>query len=163
MEKKLPKLTYKQQKFITRYIQNSNNASEAYRFAYDCSTMKANSITVEASKLLKNPNVTLWVEYYRENVQNIINEEIEYSVNDAFEELEELQTKSMESLKTYGVAMKAIENKCKLKGLFTDKVEVSGGATVQMGSIEVNGVPLELNIGDSPDDSESNTDTEELL
>ncbi len=148
----LPKLTYKQQRFISRYIQNGNNASEAYRFAYDCQNMKANSITVEASKLLKCPNITLWLDYYRKNLQEFIDEEINYSVNDAFEEFEELQVKSMESPKTYGVAMKAIENKCKLKGLFTDKMEISAGAVVQMGSVEVDGVELELNIGDSPDD-----------
>lgn len=153
MKNNLPKLTYKQQKFVLRYIQNGGNASEAYRCAYDCTNMSDKAINVEASKMLKNPNVTLWIEYYQGNVQNFINEEIIYSTNDAFQELEELQKKSMSSSKTYNIAMKAIENKCKLKGLFKDQIEVSGGATVQMGSVEINGIPLELKIGDSPDDN----------
>lgn len=155
MENILPKLTYKQQKFVLCYIRNGGNASDAYRYAYDCSSMSAKAINVEASKMLKNPNITLWIEHYQKNVQNFIDEEIMYSVNDAFQELEELQKKSMDSSKTFNVALKAIENKCKLKGLFTDKVEVSGTAAVQMGSVEIDGNILTLNIGESASGSEA--------
>lgn len=159
MENKLPRLTYKQQKFVMRYIQNGGNASEAYRYAYDCSKMSDKAINVEASKMLKNPNITLWIEHYQKNVQNFIDEEIMYSTNDAFQELEELQQKSMTSSKTFNIAMKAIENKCKLKGLFTDKVEVSGGATVQMGSVEIDGNALTLKIGEPANEKDDTAST----
>lgn len=159
MENKLPRLTYKQQKFVMRYIQNGGNASEAYRYAYDCSKMSDKAINVEASKMLKNPNITLWIEHYQKNVQDFIDEEIMYSTNDAFQELEELQQKSMSSFKTFNIAMKAIENKCKLKGLFTDKVEVSGGATVQMGSVEIDGNALTLKIGEPANEKDDTAST----
>lgn len=159
MENKLPRLTYKQQKFVMRYIQNGGNASEAYRYAYDCSKMSDKAINVEASKMLKNPNITLWIEHYQKNVQDFIDEEIMYSTNDAFQELEELQQKSMSSSKTFNIAMKAIENKCKLKGLFTDKVEVSGGATVQMGSVEIDGNALTLKIGEPANEKDNTAST----
>ena len=159
MENKLPRLTYKQQKFVMRYIQNDGNASEAYRYAYDCSKMSDKAINVEASKMLKNPNITLWIEHYQKNVQDFIDEEIMYSTNDAFQELEELQQKSMSSSKTFNIAMKAIENKCKLKGLFTDKVEVSGGATVQMGSVEIDGNALTLKIGEPANEKDDTAST----
>lgn len=159
MKNKLPRLTYKQQKFVMRYIQNGGNASEAYRYAYDCSKMSDKAINVEASKMLKNPNITLWIEHYQKNVQDFIDEEIMYSTNDAFQELEELQQKSMSSSKTFNIAMKAIENKCKLKGLFTDKVEVSGGATVQMGSVEIDGNALTLNIGEPANEKDDTAST----
>lgn len=159
MENKLPRLTYKQQKFVMRYIQNGGNASEAYRYAYDCSKMSDKAINVEASKMLKNPNITLWIEHYQKNVQDFIDEEIMYSTNDAFQELEELQQKSMSSSKTFNIAMKAIENKCKLKGLFTDKVEVSGGATVQMGSVEIDGNALTLKIGEPANEKDDTAST----
>lgn len=159
MENKLPRLTYKQQKFVMRYIQNGGNASEAYRYAYDCSKMSDKAINVEASKMLKNPNITLWIEHYQKNVQDFIDEEIMYSTNDAFQELEELQQKSMTSSKTFNIAMKAIENKCKLKGLFTDKVEVSGGATVQMGSVEIDGNALTLKIGEPANEKDDTAST----
>ncbi len=159
MKNKLPRLTYKQQKFVMRYIQNGGNASEAYRYAYDCSKMSDKAINVEASKMLKNPNITLWIEHYQKNVQDFIDEEIMYSTNDAFQELEELQQKSMSSSKTFNIAMKAIENKCKLKGLFTDKVEVSGGATVQMGSVEIDGNALTLKIGEPANEKDDTAST----
>ena len=49
MTKELPKLTDKQQAFVLHYSINGNNASEAYRSAYDCSNMSdeaINNITV---------------------------------------------------------------------------------------------------------------------
>lgn len=156
MENTLPKLKYKQQKFVMRYIQNGGNASEAYRYAYDCDNMQGKTINVEASNMLKHPNITLWLNHYQKNVQEFLDAEINYSVDDAFREFEEMQAKCMNSTKTYNMAMKAIENKCKLKGLFTDKVEVSGGATVQMGSVEVDGSALTLKIGE-PANEKDNT------
>ena len=76
----LPKLTDKQQKFVLNYITNGNNATDAYRKSYDCTKMSDKSITVEASKLLKNPNVTLWLNQANCNVQEVFQEEIKYSV-----------------------------------------------------------------------------------
>jgi len=148
MDNSLPKLTYKQQKFVLRYIQNGGNASEAYRCAYDCAGMSPASINVEASKLLKNPKISLWIDYYRKNVQDYIEEEINYTIDDAFQEFEDLQQKCMKSSKTYGLALKAIENKCKLKGHYKDCAVNISGPTVQMGSVEIDGKELKLNIGE---------------
>ena len=50
------KLTPKQEKFAQVYVETSN-ASEAYRQAYDASKMKAETITVAASKLLAKPEI----------------------------------------------------------------------------------------------------------
>lgn len=54
----MSKLTIKQENFCNKYIE-TGNASEAYRFAYDCSKMTPDSINVTASQLLKNPKITL--------------------------------------------------------------------------------------------------------
>ena len=50
----LPKLTEQQNRFVLEYASNGNNASEAYRVAYDCSNTKAENVHSAASKLLKN-------------------------------------------------------------------------------------------------------------
>lgn len=147
MQEELPKITEQQTAFLMRYFQNGKNATEAYKHAYNCEGSSDNTITVEACRLLKNPNITPWLDKYSKNIQEHIEEEIKYSINDAFEELNTLQKLSMLRSKTYSIAMKAIENKCKLKGLFQDKIELSG-PTVQMSTVEVNGVPLELNVGE---------------
>ena len=54
------KLTIKQEKFCNKYLE-CGNASEAYRFAYDCSRMTDNVISVKASQLLSNGKVTVRV------------------------------------------------------------------------------------------------------
>ena len=90
----LPKLTTKQQSFVLRYCINDNNASEAYRYAYDCKNMSDEAINVEASKLMKNPKVTLWVEQAQSNVQQVIEDKIKYSALDCFNELDEVRLRA---------------------------------------------------------------------
>lgn len=123
----LPKLTDKQQKFVLNYVINGNNASEAYRCSYDCSKMSANSIAVEASKLLKNPNVALWVKQANANVQEVIQDEIKYSAKDCFDELDEVRERAKKDKGNYTQEIKAIELKGKLAGHFIDKHQVTGG------------------------------------
>lgn len=123
----LPKLTDKQQKFVLKYIINGNNASDAYRYAYDCNEMKDESINVEASKLLKNPKVSLWIEQANSNVQQVFEDEIKYSAKDCFDELAEVQARAKRAGGNYQHEIKAIELKGKLAGRFTDKHQITGG------------------------------------
>ena len=51
------KLTIKQEKFCNKYLE-CGNASEAYRFAYDCSRMTDKSVWERASSLLADVKVT---------------------------------------------------------------------------------------------------------
>lgn len=127
MQEELPKLTDKQQKFVLNYLTNGNNATEAYRNSYNCSKMKDNSITVEASKMLKNPNISLWLKQANSNVQEVFQEEIKYSAKDCFEELSEVQSRAKKDKGNYSQEIKAIELKGKLAGHFVDKHQVTGG------------------------------------
>lgn len=49
-------LTIKQEKFCNKYLR-CGNASEAYRYAYDCSKMSDNSVWCNASQLLADTKV----------------------------------------------------------------------------------------------------------
>lgn len=49
-------LTIKQEKFCNKYLE-CGNASEAYRYAYDCSNMSNNAVWNASSILLDNPKV----------------------------------------------------------------------------------------------------------
>lgn len=53
-------LTDKQEKFALARLAGLNK-TQAYRSAYDCSTMSAKAVYVEASRLDANPNVALWI------------------------------------------------------------------------------------------------------
>ena len=128
-ENELPKLTTKQQKFVLRYLTNENNASEAYRFAYDCSNMTNEAVHTEASKLIKNPKVALWIKRATKNVEEVIKDEIKYSALDCFNELEEMKKLALCCVDKSGnpnvnSAIKTIELKGKLAGHFIDKHQV---------------------------------------
>ena len=51
-------LTPKQEKFLHKYLE-CGNASDAYRFAYDCSKMKDATVNVKASELLTKGKITV--------------------------------------------------------------------------------------------------------
>lgn len=62
------KLTIKQENFCNKYIE-TGNASEAYRFAYNCEKMSPESVNVNSSKLLKSAKVALRVEEKQKELQ----------------------------------------------------------------------------------------------
>lgn len=146
----LPKLTKKQQAFVMRYVVNGDNASEAYRFAYNCKEMSEPNINSEASKLLKNPKVTQWIAFYKSNVQKVCEEEVIYTAKEAFAELNELQSRCSQTYKTYTVEKSCIDTKCKIAGLFSD-VAVANSVTVNMPSISLDGQEMEFDVGEDVD------------
>lgn len=152
MCEELPKLSSKQNKFIQEYITNGNNATEAYRVAYK-SLGKTTTCCVEGSKLLKNPNISLWLKQYRESITEEIKREIKYEAIDAFNEFEDMKIIALESLGKDGkpnvsAANKAIEMKCRLMGLMKDDPKINNAVYVDMPTVEVDGQELKLNIGE---------------
>ncbi len=155
----LPKLTEKEHSCLKRYLTNGYKKSEAYRYAYDCSRMNTASIYVEASKFFKNPKITLWLDYYRQNTEKAVKDELNYSAMDYFNDCEELKLVALECRDKYGnpnvsAAIKADENKAKVCGLLKDQIIHSGNVT-QMPSVVVNGEELVLNIGEGIEDEEN--------
>lgn len=153
MEAELPKLTDKENKCLMTWLTNGRKNTAAYRAAYDCSRMSMASIYVEASRFFKNPKITLWIQHLEQNQQKAVQEELNYSAKDFFEECNELKLMALECRDRYGnpninAALKADENKAKVAGLLKDQIIHSGNVT-QMPSVVVNGKELELNIGEA--------------
>ena len=153
----LPKLTEKEHSCLKRYLTNGYKKSEAYRYAYDCSRMNTASIYVEASKFFKNPKITLWLEYYRQNTAKVVQEKLNYTAVDYFNDCEELKLIALECKDKHGnpnvaAAIKADENKAKVCGLLKDQIIHSGNVT-QMPSVVVNGEELVLNIGEGVEEN----------
>ena len=154
----LPKLQEKQNACLQRYLTNGYKKSEAYQYAYDCSKMSTAAIYVEASKFFKNPKITLWLEYYKQNTEKAVQEELNYSALDYFNDCEELKLIAFECRDRQGnpnvsAAIKADENKAKVCGLLKDQIIHSGNVT-QMPSVVVNGEELVLNIGEGVEENE---------
>lgn len=57
-------LTLKQEKFVNRYLE-CGNASEAYRYAYDCSRMSDAVVYNKASLMLSKGEIRVRLEYLR--------------------------------------------------------------------------------------------------
>ena len=155
----LPKLSDKQDACLKRYLANGFKKSEAYRYAHNCERMNTATIYVEASKFFKNPKITLWLEYYQKNTEKAVQEQLNYTAIDYFNDCEELKLIALECRDKQGnpnvsAAIEADENKAKVAGLLKDQIIHSGSVT-QMPSVVVNGEELVLNIGEDIDAASS--------
>ena len=56
--KKLQRLTEKQERFRRYYLDTDGNASEAYRMAYDTTKMQSSTVYQCSSELMNNPKIT---------------------------------------------------------------------------------------------------------
>jgi len=162
-EPELPELTMQQNAFV-KLISQGYIPTDAYIEAYNCTGKRATAY-VEASKLLKHPKITPWIDYYKQVMKDHIANEIKYSIDDAFTEFEEMKLIALQSTDQWGrpnvqAANKAIEMKCKLKALMSDDTINNNSITMQMGDVEVDGIPLRFNIGDDTD-AECKTETTE--
>lgn len=144
----LPQLTDKENKCLFAYLVNGQKKCEAYKSAYECSSMNNNAIYVEASRFFKNPKITLWLEYYQKNQQKTIQNELNYTALDAMKEYQELQEKCNKSSKTYAIAKGIIDSKCKLAGLFDAEKENAINNVTVMGSVLMDGKELKFNVGE---------------
>jgi phage terminase small subunit len=117
---KLTGLTDKQEAFVQAYL-SGENASDAYRQAYDAEGMKPATVWECACRLLSHPKVVARI--------MAINEEREehrrmQQVSRAEFVLQKL-TSIASSAENSGTTVRALELLGKHVGLFTDKVEVS--------------------------------------
>lgn len=79
------RLTVKQETFCNIYLE-TGNATEAYRQAYDCGNMKYDTIVRKAMELMKNGNVTAWLEAKRSE----LNERSDIRKREILEELKSI-------------------------------------------------------------------------
>lgn len=124
-------LTPKQEAFCLAYIE-TGNASEAYRRAYDAENMSVDAVKVEASNLLKHPNISLTVQGMRQSHQERHN----VTVDSLTRELDEDRELAREN-KQPSAAITAVMGKAKLHGLDVNrhehKVDVRGAMWVTVG------------------------------
>jgi len=117
-------LTPKQEAFCLAYIE-TGNASEAYRRSYSAGKMKAESVAIAASRLLDNAKVALRVKELQESHQKRHN----VTVDSLLAELEEARQMALEETQP-SAAISATMGKAKIVGVDVQKVEHSGGVTM---------------------------------
>lgn len=83
----LPKIKAKQEAFLDRYFSNGKNLTEAYRYAYEAQGSNSNTVWKEAHKLFKNPKLAPHIKIRSEKAREIIAQNFEYNILDAFNAL----------------------------------------------------------------------------
>lgn len=124
-------LTAKQEKFC-QGVAKGLNYSDAYREAYNAGKMKPESVNRLATELMKDIKIKSRVDELKQKAT----EEIKYTVEDSFLKLSEIQALAMKN-KKLSDAIKAEELKGKLKGLYVEKREISGGLDLTPFKIDV--------------------------
>jgi phage terminase small subunit len=113
-------LTPKQEAFVLAYIE-IGNASEAYKRAYNAAKMKAETVRVKASELLKNGNVTVRLS----ELQKKHAERHEVTVDSLVSELEEARELAKRT-EAPAAMVAATMGKAKITGKIVDKSEIAG-------------------------------------
>lgn len=115
------KLTVKQEAFCLAYME-TGNASEAYRRAYNAEKMKAESIRVNAGKLLVSTTVALRIA----DLQAAAAQRNAVTVDDLLIELEEARQSALGALiPQSSAAVASTMGKAKILGFLTDKVDAT--------------------------------------
>lgn len=123
--------------------------------------MSDNAVNVEASRFFKNPKITLCLEKFQGNQQETVQEELNYKEKEHFEELCELKEIALSCSDKYNnpninAAIKAVELKGKLAGLYKNDSQDDSGKTVTvMGSISLDGKKLDFKVGEAVSDGET--------
>lgn len=113
----LPDLTENQLAFV-RALLEGNNASDAYRAAYDTSNWTNEAIWVEASRLANHPKVVLWLQAAKEHSF----QDTKVTLQTHVRRLTELSARA-EKAGNYGAAVQAEVHAGKATGLYIDRVQ----------------------------------------
>lgn len=115
-------VTEQQEKFCRVFVE-TGNASEAYRQSYKADRKSANSVAVDASRLLDNPKVNLRINALRETHTKRHN----ITVDTLLEKLNTVFTTALAAeTPQSSAAVQAVMGQAKLLGLDKQLIELSG-------------------------------------
>ena len=125
-------LTHQQTLFCQKYIECKGNASEAYRQSYNPKNPDADWVRIEACNLLKDPNVSITIEFLQEEHK----QRHMVTVDSLTAEYDEAKAKAYE-LEQVSAAISAINGKAKIHGF--DKVIVDANLLTTVKIVNMTG------------------------
>lgn len=121
-------VTEQQEKFCRVFVE-TGNASEAYRQSYKSDRKNANTVAVDASRLLDKPNVNRRIAMLRETHAKRHN----VTVDSLVAELEQIKQIALSAeTPQSSAAVAAVMGKAKLTGLDKQLIEMSGSLSVTL-------------------------------
>lgn len=165
MSEDLPKLNIKQTQCLMKYFTSNCSQIEAYCSAYSTNGNK-NTLYKEASNFFHDPKIIPWLKYYQNNTAKTIQEELNYTAREHFDELNNLKVLALNCLDKQSnpdvkTMLKAEELKGKLAGFYkNDTEEVVSNVTV-MNDIKLDGEVIKLKVGSPLQETSTETVPEE--
>lgn len=117
LEEELPELTAQQMHFVDEILAG-RNSSDAYRAAYDTSTMTSRTINAAACRLASQSNIRAWLSACRKAYLS----SGAVTVESHMRELDRLKELALES-GNHGAAIQAEQLRGKASGLYIDRFE----------------------------------------
>lgn len=138
------KLTPKQESFCLKYLE-CGNASEAYRYAYDCMKMKAETVNTKASNLLKKDKIRTRVE----ELQKENREKSKITKERILDELASIAFSSVADMNTTWIERKDFDKltrreKAAIKSISTKVLKKNNGTAENPDWVDVEYVKIEL-------------------
>lgn len=151
MTEALPKLNTKQTKVLMTFLTSNCSQIEAYSSVFGGKSNK-NTLYKEASIFFHNPTIIPWLKYYQDNTAKTIQEELNYSAKEHFNELNNLKTLAFNCLDKQSnpdvkTMLKAEELKGKLAGLYKNDSEETVSNVTVMNDIKLDGEIIKLKVG----------------
>lgn len=131
----LPSLTEKQQAFVLGILAGKS-ATQAYRDAYDCRSMSANAIGVEACRLKLHPSVSLYLDAFELAGQARFIEDAQEARRDHVQRMLALQ-KKCEKTGNMGAAVAALHHAGKAQGVYVERLEYQERGTATADLVEL--------------------------
>lgn len=122
-------LTPKQEAFCLAFME-TGNASEAYRRAYSAAKMKSSTVWRKATELLDNGKVTARLNELRSQAA----EAARVTLQGHLDDLKRLRDAAA-GAEQFSAAIKAEIARGKAAGLYTDKIDLSGGIEINLSGL----------------------------
>lgn len=119
-------LTAKQEAFCKEYVKRCTDDTDRaiYSKVYDVENMSDNAISVEVSRLLDNPKISLKIDQLRKPIEKAFNK----SVEDILNEIDNLKDNNLD--KNDKLVLDCLKEQGKLLGYYVEKKEVKNDGNV---------------------------------
>lgn len=147
----LPKLNTKQTQCLMTFLTSNCSQIEAFSSVFMPHGNK-NTLYKEASKFFNSPKIIPWLKHYQENTAKTIQEELNYTARQHFDELNNLKNLALNCLDKQcnpdvKTMLKAEELKGKLAGFYKNDTEETVSNITVMNDIKLDGETIKLKVG----------------
>ena len=155
-------LNQRQDLFVTHYLANGMNATQAYRDAYNAHDRPDSSVNPSASRLLRHERVRQAIVNKKQGLIHKIEEKQDITRSFLIIEYLDVLAKSKEQSSTLSVAKATLDSLAHISGIWIDKKQLDvSGAVNHLASLDTGTLIDALSVATTSDaDPDAETDAE---